>query len=1095
MIRTSSFSQKRFQKLESFRKPLLKQSSLPMLLTDQAAIKIQRFYRGYRGRKLFRDRSVFSFRQRYQKQFETLEGLQRFKFQQFGAAIVIQRWFRSWKSVRKSIWHKKHHLMKLKYMHHKVLLRAIFKSRSIPFTQPDLDNTTKLRHAAAIVAQRVIRGFLGRRRFKAYKLHVADTKMLRNRTAVLIQSIARMYIAQVHYFPLAYRYRLFTRKVRKAVAPAKASLDNSDAFYPEDFATTRRQSFLFLTLKIAGAQDLDRFELAATVIQSHIRRILALVVYREQLHARKEVLATRLQKWVVKRLWKRKFSRAMKQIRPFLKGIVESKRKKHDAAVKMQSLMRGFVKRKWLKYLLSTRKRCSAQIGRWLFYRFKVWKIHQAIYIRRLQSDLYQGGLSMYERTRTYWYSHFLWLGIKKTKQIEKLDHELQRIFSSMSLSNGVEIPKVFKLLRDCKGLISGAFTATTIELQFTKMKVGIERRVEYPRFLDFLANLAVVRFLDFDPPKTIFEDIAAFKQQPAPPNPAAVAATMAGNIAQTSLAKGAPPPPVDDKMMAVMGYQFGSLRGRPALIAHFVHQYIGTLPEYERAMEYLGKKSARELAEAVIAQAIATIQGFVRNRAFIRQTIDDMRRRKQAKIDHKIYVAAARIQSVVKGFLGRRLITRMAQTLYSKYVDGETEREYWFNPRTNNSFWVKPKLLGKYDCGTAIRMPKEDELFSVMCSNCEVVHGTCFCETCDHPYCTPCFATLHRTGTRKTHLHILIDNCVQCEFQIGTRYCNTCKDLFCDSCYQYMHRAGRLRFHAFERFAAPCDVCNKRTARWKEHGHVTLNSSEVSVRSKIHRQGTSSLSSAASSKNTSIQSMYNSRYKIKLWCTVCYKVEHEGEAPVERKADAQTHTLALEKIYYYGRAVKKHIENKEIEKAQALIEKSFQARKAVVEMKLRTKAALNIQRVYRGYQGRKKIHAFIQERKELMAKRHIEDAIRQSVLYKLKSFFGFSIMLETDTPLERVKKMYPWYMHHIVAACIENNWTDACRLLTEHEKHLAKTSATKKATWMDYVKAEIAVYYARKRYDKALRQFEERSALVDTAASTFYNVRELRIR
>eukprot|EP00981_Chlorochromonas_danica_P008642 scaffold2263_cov187-Ochromonas_danica.AAC.8 len=743
------------------------------------------------------------------------------------------------------------------------------------------------------------------------------------------------------------------------------------------------------------------------------------------------------------------------------------------AIVQIQALVRGFIYRRRYERMKTRREASFLLLPHWARTCHYLSEYHHNLTERRRKMELNNAGERLLVETQLYWYSHYLWQGVRKVKQAEKLDHELQRVFCALSLTTGgVDIPRVFKLLRDCKGLTNKSFTANTIELQFSKIKQGIERRMEYPKFLDFIANLAVLKFLEMDPTKTLFEDVQTFKTE-----------------YPSLVARGAPIPadPLRDKVIA---FRFGSLTDRPALICKFVDSFITTLPDYPRVLEYLGRKSAKELGEFMISRAISVLQQFVQNRLFIRKITKILAQMKQEKIKQKLHRSAGLIQGMVKGFLGRKMIRKMAQTLYNKYVDGETEREYWHNPRTDKSFWVKPSLLGQFDCGTAVRMPPPDELFSVMCNNCERIHATCYCEQCDLPYCTQCFAIVHRTGQRKQHVHLLMDNCVQCEFQIGTRFCNTCNDLFCDSCFSYLHRAGRLRFHANERYCAACDDCGQRAARWKEYGQWQVDLNELSLRanlsSKFSKKSRTSFLSASSSKKASIQAA--TRYKIKLWCTVCYKAHYDGQEPVERKMTIDPPTTALEKLSYFGRAVKQFIDEQTIVKAKDAVEKSYQARKKEMDDKRREKCALFIQRVYRGYRCRKKVSDFVQERRALAVLRKKEDAIRSSLLYKMKMLFGFSIILESDTPLERVKKVYPWYMHKIVAASIENKWTEACKLLIEHEQHIKKSHAIRKPTIVDYLRAELAVYYAKKNFLKAVKQFDDRGAEVDNAIQSFYN-------
>eukprot|EP01031_Cornospumella_fuschlensis_P030603 gene30603-36977_t len=1070
----------------------------------QMAIKIQRCYRGYCGRKAYQSQSLFIYRKRYQAQFATYEGLTRFKFQQTGAALLIQRWFRSRNYWLKMKWHERYRKMVEKYKRQKILFGAICKSH-IPFKQVDLDDVHQCKHASSIVVQKIIRGFLGRRRVRRLIAQIHNTAILHAKSATCMQSVARMFLAQCRWYPLGLRYRLYVRKVKKygytvaikafvygesgdgegntdrklvvptgVYTPPVESIDHATLplgantyTYPEDFlpyAGSRRHTHIYATLQICGVEHLDAMQVASVHVQRHIRGLLGRARYKKVLLAHKQVLATRLQRWIMKWVWNRKASRARGVLSPFFGGIVSKRRAAQRAALVLTRYVRRYSKHNKITKILRLKNFSAGRIGRWCRRRLRIRHNCRQFNRKRVYAELVSAGAKCFSITEVYWYTKYLWQGIRMTKQVEKQEHELQRIFLPMSLSNAVEFSKLIKMLRDCEGLFTAQFTANSLEIQFSKLKAGQERRMDYTRFLDLLAHLATIRFLNFDPPKTLFEELAVFQQQ------------------KLSTAV------LDPSMQKVVQFRYGSLSGRAALISKFVSSFISTLPEYAKVLEHLGPKAAQEQANTTIGSAVRVLHIFVKNRLFITQTRRDIVNYKKAKLREKEVAAVKKIQRVARGYLGRRFIQKMAQHLYSKYVDGETETEYWFNPRTQTSYWTKPRLLGELDCGPAVRMPTPDETFTIFCTNCEKNHATCYCQQCNGPYCTPCYASIHRTGTRKAHQHLLVDNCVQCEFQVAAVLCQTCGDLFCDSCFNHMHKSGRLRYHAFERYATRCDSCQKRSARWREHGQMRLTAEELLSSSAISRKISQRFSRKASIRGSLLASA-NIRYKVRHWCTVCYKREFQEEPKVREaveSVDDAPPITALSSMPYYGREVKRHLEEQEIKKAQDVIEKNFQQRKLEVEKKRQDKAVRLIQRVYRGYRVRQMTKEFIRQRKELMRLRQEENAIRDSLLYKLRNSLGWRVKLQSDTPLERVNALYPWYMKHIVAEAIENNWTDACRLLVLHEEYLAKHQV--KSGQFQKWKNRLLVFLADSGYKGAEKRYREKKKEYESALTVFYN-------
>jgi hypothetical protein len=151
----------------------------------------------------------------------------------------------------------------------------------------------------------------------------------------------------------------------------------------------------------------------------------------------------------------------------------------------------------------------------------------------------------------------------------------------------------------------------------------------------------------------------------------------------------------------------------------------VPNLPEFNDVSYFLNAKSSRSLSITHVANTIADLQAFIRNRLYVRWLTRLLAATKKRKVDLHIYNSANCIQRCIRGFLGRRRIVRIAQAMYTKFLDGETDREYWCNTRTGNSFWTKPVLLGRFDCGMATRMPKQDEVFQVTCQVCNELTAT----------------------------------------------------------------------------------------------------------------------------------------------------------------------------------------------------------------------------------------------------------------------------------------------------------------------------------------------------------------------------------
>ena len=163
-----------------------------------------------------------------------------------------------------------------------------------------------------------------------------------------------------------------------------------------------------------------------------------------------------------------------------------------------------------------------------------------------------------------------------------------------------------------------------------------------------------------------------------------------------------------------------------------------------------------------------------------------------------------------------------------------------------------------------------------------------------------------------------------------------------------------------------------------------------------------------------------------------------------------------------------------------------------------RMKAALTIQRVYRGCQKRREIRSFLKIRRAFMDLRELEMPKRNSTLYAILLYFGWAPALKSDTVLERAKKLFPGYMEDIIAACIENKWRMGCDYIREIDRHnhakvrkLKLAQSSKNAQFptstgsegsggammakIEGLIAALKVWKAQNSYDRAVKYAEQR--------------------
>lgn len=349
---------------------------------------------------------------------------------------------------------------------------------------------------------------------------------------------------------------------------------------------------------------------------------------------------------------------------------------------------------------------------------------------------------------------------------------------------------------------------------------------------------------------------------------------------------------------------------------------------------------------------------------------------------------SAILIQAIMRGYLGRRAVVRLAQVVYMKFIDVDSQADFWSNTHLGTSHWVKPSLLRELDCGDGIKMPTSDEQYSPLCTDCNTAAATCFCDQCDKLFCESCFSGFHKSGVRRSHDKITLEMCIDCTFQVPTKQCIPCDDVYCDTCFRFAHRRGRARLHTFRWVAEHCDLCDERAAHWRRID--TFN-----------------------------------RYAEEHLCTICFKRDY-GDPEV---AD-YTGQIQVYRVKYYGPTVLKYRKDKADAEAKRKAAEEYARLVEESLRKRRDRGVTTIQRVYRGYRVRREVAPFLEQRRVFLLFREKEMPKRKAWLYQARDVFGLAPSLKSDTNKEKVLRVFPKYLRPTVKECVERKWGVYCELL-----------------------------------------------------------------
>jgi hypothetical protein len=257
---------------------------------------------------------------------------------------------------------------------------------------------------------------------------------------------------------------------------------------------------LFPHLKIGDKKNMNRLDKAAKKIQPIVRIFLAKCLLRRLKQARLHRKAKTIQHWFLTWTRRHRVLKAVLKIQPVWREKIQNYFYRMDAAALIQSIWRVYCEVKKYQELKRRRRWAVHTMQSMALTRLYVRKSRAAFAKKRYTAENRLAGKALYDQTELYTHIEFLWNTAKKTKKVDSLTLELQRVFSTNALQGYMDVNRLLKFFKECPEFMDSRVTSKVIELQFAKVKSQSDKRIDYPRFVELLANLAAIKFLHADP-------------------------------------------------------------------------------------------------------------------------------------------------------------------------------------------------------------------------------------------------------------------------------------------------------------------------------------------------------------------------------------------------------------------------------------------------------------------------------------------------------------------------------------------------------------------------------------------------------------------
>jgi hypothetical protein len=251
---------------------------------------IQRNFRGLLGRMKARIRRSELHRARVAARYETPEGVFEFYFEQNGAALKIQRWY-------KGLWW---------------VVRVKGDERR--------QKRQRMLDLKARLIQRTIRGFLGRRKATKQREIRRLTAWVNIKLVIMVQSVVRRFIAHRRHKNIIEQLQAKRHKRHEA------RLRNIG---------TRRNAISFEHLKIGDERNIMRMDRKAKIIQKTYKSFRMLRYFYNMIKFRKVMVIIRIQRWYRTWVWRHKIYDALWLIQPFWRFKISKHLKRKYAAIKV----------------------------------------------------------------------------------------------------------------------------------------------------------------------------------------------------------------------------------------------------------------------------------------------------------------------------------------------------------------------------------------------------------------------------------------------------------------------------------------------------------------------------------------------------------------------------------------------------------------------------------------------------------------------------------------------------------------------------------------------------------------------------------------
>ena len=737
---------------------------------------------------------------------------------------------------------------------------------------------------------------------------------------------------------------------------------------------------------------------AAITIQKHIRRILAIRIAGELRERKLQLSALRLQRKFKHYTFKKARWKATMALQLIWMKVKKRRRRKNMLVTRVQAAYRGMTDRRRVQAFVKVWNPTAIVIQRSIrgfLARKKIETLAQGMY---WQAEFKMNGKLLYNNTlrdeirRQIFYhtTHF---------RSPLHEAELQCIFAhycsfgDRSNRERLGVNMFIKFIKDCD-LITKKMNQQTFELLFTQEK-GKETHLHYRHFVSALKSISdtkypkvsrAVEITSLSPHLTSPHDITFF---PVPTQ------TWLQNLTSftplTLLTVDLPEPSSLPQILA-----YGKYKGTNARLLKLLEEKIFIVKEIKKCTKELGEERADSRAKRHLNHCCAKIQQCWKDSVKRADWKNKFLSRDKALAGAMMLAALQTIQSAWRSAIGRYQMRKIGLKMYQKIIDDHHGGQvYYYNTKTGNASWKKPIFLGKYDIDNPIKLPSEDRLFKKVCDWCGKSSANWYDITGDENFCDACNEIVHSKNNKKDNVCVKIDNCVVCEFQVATKYCSHCKDMYCDTCFYDQHKKGMLQKHSFDEVQSHCDVCMKYVAL------LLVNPGDRKL------------------------------------CKVCYKKEYPWDVKFEQDESAGG-GITVSPLEHHPAAVSAYYKRVEEEARKKRLEEEFTKRKARLEVVLRDKSALLIQRCFRGMKGRRRGLIIMASRRQARIQREKDELKRQRITYQIKLLFGTAPKLPSDTTMEKVLKRYPSRWAKLLTDVVDRDWEGAFNLIDEHEKYLA---------------------------------------------------------